>query len=299
MTRRAVAASGTLLALLVGAAACSPTAQDDSAAVLVAQDEAPGADGARTTVAGEDVAAESRQVITTASVTVVVRDAREAADEAAAIAAEVGGRVDSRSERANEDEVPPSAYLTLRVPADRVEGVLDDLKELGDVRNLSLDRRDVTLTVTDLDARIQALEVSVARLQDLMSSATSTADLLQAENALTQRQANLDSLQAQRTYLAEQVALATISVALLPEEVAPTPAPGSFVGGLATGWNALVTAFNRVVEVAGILVPWTVLAGLLVAAGYLARRRSRARRRRASARDETYENADEPGGPDA
>ena len=117
--------------------------------------------------------------------------------------------------------------------------------------------------MTDLDARIRALEVSIARLQELMGAATSTADLLEAERALTERQSDLDSLRAQRTYLGEQVALGTISLSLLSREAAPSPEPGGFWGGVVRGWTALVTTLNTAIEVLGALVPWALFAALV------------------------------------
>lgn len=232
-------------------------------------------EGERGPAAGDDAdsgADDGRQVVTTGSLTVAVDDPLSAADEATRIAAAVGGRVDHRSERPEVEGTPASASLTLRVPADRVADVLDDLEALGEPRDLALERQDVTLTVRDLDARIQALEVSIARLADLMGAATSTGDLLEAEAALTERQAELDSLQSQRTYLGEQVALATIRLSLVSRETAPSPAPGGFWGGLVSGWTALVNTLNRAIEVVGALVPWAIFGALVVAVVLLVRR---------------------------
>ena len=271
--------SGAVLALLVGLAACAPGSSDsgglDTGGGSVTDGEGfVSGDAARGPLEGEPSGESAdRQVITTGSITLVVADAIRAADDAATIAERAGGRVDSRTERDDVAGVPASAYLTIRVPADKVAAALDELKALGELRNLSLDRQDVTLTVTDLEARINALSVSITRLEDLMSTATTTADLLEAERALTERQANLDSLQAQRNYLGEQVDLATISVSLVPREVIPAPAPGGFLGGLQTGWTALINTVNRAIEVVGVLVPWTVLAGLVLAVVFLVRRR--------------------------
>lgn len=261
-----------VLALVGGMAACSGGASDSSADAdlgteggMVAEEGAPAADS---TVTDAD-----RQVIVTGSLTVVVDDALEAADSAAQIVEAAGGRVDERSEQAPVADQPASAYLTVRIPAGVLTDTLDELRELGEARHLSLTRQDVTLEVTDLDARIQALEVSIDRLQALMSQAGSVADLLAAENALTERQAELDSLRAQRSYLAEQVALSTIYLSLLPEATTPEPAPGGFWGGVQTGWAALVTFFNRVVVVLGILLPWVALAGIVLGIVFLVLRR--------------------------
>ncbi|MFM8893961.1 MAG: DUF4349 domain-containing protein, partial [Actinomycetales bacterium] len=51
---------------------------------------------------------------------------------------------------------------------------------------------------------------SITRLQTLIDQATTTADLIEAEVALSDRQAELDSLRAQRAYLADQVGMSTL-----------------------------------------------------------------------------------------
>lgn len=252
--------SVTVLALLAGLAACSSGGSDEAAedGSGVAGEGAPVEDAARSDA--------DRQVIVTGSLTVVVPDAIVAADSATRIVEAVGGRVDNRTDQAPVDDEPATSWLTVRVPADALTDTLEELSDLGEVRDRSLTRSDVTLEVTDLDARIQALEVSVGRLQALVAQAGSVADLLEAESALTQRQAELDSLRAQRAYLAEQVALSTISLSLLPEATAPAPEPGGFWGGVQRGWAALVSVFNQAVVVLGVLLPWIAVAGVVVAA---------------------------------
>ena len=265
---------GPILLLVLALAACGTGGGSDE----LVDDDGGGdlaGEGERGPAVGDDADAggdEGRQVITTGSLTVAVDDPLSAADEATRIAAGAGGRVDHRSERPEVEGTPASASLTLRVPADRLTDVLEDLESLGQPRDLALERQDVTLTVRDLDARIQALEVSIARLEDLMAAATSTGDLLEAEAALTERQAELDSLQSQRTYLGEQVALATIRLFLVSRETAPSPAPGGFWGGLVSGWTALVNTLNRAIEVVGALVPWAIFGALVVADVLLVRR---------------------------
>jgi hypothetical protein len=99
-----------------------------------------------------------------------------------------------------------------------------------------------------------------------MDDAASTAALLDAEKALSERQAQLESLQSQRALLADQVELSTLSVHLRPFGVAPAGGPDSFADGLGTGWRALVSALSATVVALGILLPWMALAALITAA---------------------------------
>jgi hypothetical protein len=135
----------------------------------------------------------------------------------------------------------------------------------------------VTTTAVDLDARIAALRTSVERLQALMDDAATTDALLDAEEALAERQERLESLQSQRALLADQVELSTLSVHLQPFGVAPPGGPDGFLDGLGTGWRALVSALGAAVVVLGVLLPWLAVAGLVSAAALVTVRMVRRR----------------------
>ena len=214
--------------------------------------------------------APDRQVVTTAAVSLAVEDPAEGAQRVSELVESAGGRVDERTEHAASEEngAEGTADLVVRVPADELTGILADLEDLGDVESVSVSRSDVTGKAVDLDARISALQTSVARLQALMDGAASTEALLAAEKALSDRQGQLEALQSQRSLLADQVELSTLSVHLEPFGVAPAGGPDGFLEGLGTGWRALASTLGATVVVVGILLPWLVVA-LLIAAGVL------------------------------
>lgn len=254
------------LAVLVG---CSGPDGDSGAAD---RGSGSGAGAPQPLVPGDPEAAPvdedaDRQVVTTATASLAVDDPLAGAQQVSELVESVGGRVDQRTERApsEEDGSEGAADLVVRVPSDALTGVLDDLADLGDVEDVSVSRSDVTATAVDLDARISALQTSVARLQALMDAAGSVEDLLAAEEILAERQGELESLQSQRALLADQVELATLSVHLEPFGVAPTGGPDGFVEGLGTGWRALTSALGAAVVVLGIAVPWLVVVALLAA----------------------------------
>ena len=274
-----MAVSALAVALVVG---CSgPSGSDSGGAesgadgfAVVPESAAPGDPGA--TPVDPDA---NRQVVTTASASVAVEDPVEGAQRVSELVESVGGRVDERTEQAasGEDGDGAAADLVVRVPADALTGVLADLEDLGDVASVSVSRSDVTSTAVDLDARISALQTSVARLQALMDGAATTEALLAAEEALSERQGELESLQSQRTLLADQVELSTLTLHLAPFGVAPAGGPDGFLDGLATGWRSLVSALGAAVVVLGVVLPWVVVAGLVAAAVLVAVRLARRR----------------------
>ena len=137
--------------------------------------------------------------------------------------------------------------------------------DLGEVLSLNVVAEDVTAQGADLDARIGALQVSITRLRQLLATAETTKDLIDIEAELTARQAELDSLVAQRAALSDQVAQSTLVVSVSPRSEAVAWTPPGFVSGLESGWNALRTATAALVTLAGFLLPFvTVLVVIAV-----------------------------------
>jgi hypothetical protein len=262
-----------------GPSGASTTVQPDSK--MTEQAPNVGAPAARDSAGGAVTITTERDVITTGSLSLTVQRPTEAADEATRIVEQAGGRVDARTEnpspkpveRVPEGAVPgaPEAsgsdrvQLTLRIPSTVLSSTLSDVKKLGTVQDSSLTSQDVTAQSQDLDARVTALRTSVDRLVALMAKADSTADLIAIESALSERQANLEGLEAQKRVLDSQVQLATITLDLHSEADAPVETPDTFLSGLAAGWNAFVSFFAGVVVVLGVLVPWIVLVALIAA----------------------------------
>ncbi|VBA59691.1 DUF4349 domain-containing protein [Mycobacterium attenuatum] len=209
-----------------------------------------------------------RDIVTTGSLQLVVAQPAQVADRLALSVTDAGGRVDSRSEQSGLSS--PTVHLVVRIPADRLDALLVDVKKLGAVTSMSISHADVTSQRVDLDARIEALQTSVNRLLELMRRADNTADLLAAESSLTQRQAELDSLRAQRAALGDQISYATINVSL---SVEPTVTRVGFLGALERGWHSVLSAAYGVMLTAGFLLPWLPVLAVLVLAVVVVLRR--------------------------
>ena len=206
-----------------------------------------------------------RSVITTGWVTITVTDPMDAAAEAARITESVGGRIDSRSEYAPRGGDGGSATLTLRIPSKDLTATLDKLKKLGEVQEVSLSATDVTMESQDLDARITSMRASIDRLTALLAGATDTDSLIALETAISDRQGQLESMEAQQRFLADQVSMSTVTLNLVTEQVVADPQPVTFLDGLVAGWNAFVAFFAGLLVVIGVLSPWLVLAGIITA----------------------------------
>jgi hypothetical protein len=220
-----------------------------------------------------------RQVVTTSTVVIKTTSPLTAADRAARLADDAGGRVDDRTQKAATKTTSASATLTLRVPATKLTGVLERLRSLGTIESIRETSDDVTTTSEDLTARITALSTSVTRLLALEAKATTTTDLIALENDISDRQGELDSLTEQQKYLDDQVGMSTISLSLVAPAVvaSTTPSPGN---AFTAGFAAFGGFFTWVLLVLTYLVPWILLVAVIVAAIVIT---ARVRRRRGRA----------------
>ncbi|MFD6159489.1 DUF4349 domain-containing protein [Nocardia sp. NPDC060256] len=199
----------------------------------------------------------TRKEVVTGSVEMTAGKPIDTASKIADRVREVGGRIDSRTEQPGTDDADPSATLTIRIPADKTDTFIDGLGGLGKVTRVHTNRDDVTMQWEDLDAKIKALQASVDRLRGLIAGATNTADLINAEQALSSRQGELDSLTAQKRHLDDEVALSTLNIDITTATTkAQEDRADNFWEGIVTGWHSLVDWLKDAVVFTGKALPW-------------------------------------------
>jgi hypothetical protein len=226
------------------------------------------------------ISALQRSVIYNGSITVRVKDVRAAANQAGALASGAGGYVggDNRTESGGQS----TATVQLRVPAARFDTTMTALGALGDEKDRQVSAQDVTQQVVDVGARLKTQQASVTRVRALLAQATSLTQIVSIEGELTQREADLESLEAQMAALTDQASLSTITAVLLGPEAAVTtvakPHKG-FVGGLTSGWHTFVSSVSVLLRIIGAILPFVVVIGVpLMAYWILSRRRRRVTR---------------------
>lgn len=225
------------------------------------------------------VANTGRSIVQEGSINLTVDAPGESAKEAADIANNLGGYVESQNLNALDSGGNAQAFLQLRVPSDRLDEAFQSLSQLGDVTSESRSTNDVTAQHVDLQARVKALEASVIRLTELMSGAATTSELLEAESALSQRQQELDGLTAQLTALEGLVKESSISVSLNSKSALPGGGPANFWEGLVAGWHSLIDSGAGALVLLGVLLPWLVLAAVITLVIVVIVRSVRRRRR--------------------
>jgi len=274
-----VAAAAVVAGAIVVVPLVQNEAMDASSGGAADYAAAPGG-SADSQSAEQEGPSDERRVVRTGSAVVVVDDVAAASESLTELADEYGGYIeDLGSSSDRETGEAGNGWITLRIPADDLDAVRASLADLGDVREEQVTSSDVTAQSVDLEARIDSLTASVDRLNELMAKAGSVGDLLEAEQALSERQAELESLQREYERLGDQVAMSTFSVELAPSASAADVDPSGFGDGLLAGWNGLVAFLGGLVVVVGTVLPWLGAAGVVAIIVWLIVRIARRRRR--------------------
>ncbi|MEV7844628.1 DUF4349 domain-containing protein [Streptomyces cyaneofuscatus] len=254
-------------------------APEGAAASAAPGDTAEEAEDDKQTEKAPKAGAAGSHVIRTAELLVEVKSAPKAAAAARSAVEASGGLVASENTERIDDR-HESSNLVLRVPQDSYQEVLRKLAGSGKLLSRSSNAKDVTEQVVDVESRIATQRASVKRVRELMDKAEKITDVVALEGELSSRQADLESLLAQRSSLKDRTSLATITLELTepdaPRKGGKDDDPG-FLDALGGGWDAFVTMFRWIAVAIGASAPFLVTAALLLVLWRVLRARRTAR----------------------
>jgi len=165
---------------------------------------------------------QDRLVIQNADLALVVKDPKTKMDQMSQMAKTMGGFVVSmnlyQTVAPNGSQVPEGT-IVIRVPADRMEEALKDIKaDAVDVQNETRSGQDVTQEYVDLNSRLKNLEAAEAQLTKIMQDATKTEDVLNVFNQLVATREQIELIKGQMQYYEQSAAYSAISARLIAEE---------------------------------------------------------------------------------
>ncbi len=168
------------------------------------------------------------------------------------------------------------ASLTLRVTADRLSEVLNQLRQLGEVRSEDSRGEDVTSQVVDLDARLRnerRIETELLELLDKRDDAP-LKEILDLRNHINRVRQSIERLTAEQQRLGRLVSLASILVIIRAED-APKPEPEPALGkyfsdSVGTSWTSGLrflsdTIANLLRVLVGGVIWWVLLTIAILA----------------------------------
>ena len=287
-----LAVPATLLAVLLGLAACSSGSDDDAGSTAAgdsggggdapaAAAEAPNsalrdglafdADSARGSAPAVELDRPveiQRSIIRKGSVELRSDDVGKAQFAVQQVTDRYAGQVTEEETTTDDDGEPAYTRMVLRIPSESFDAAFAALQESAELVHASSGENDVTAKVIDTETRLKAQRRSIARITVLFDRAESIRDIMRIESELSRRQADLESLERQAAYLRGQTSMSTITVSIdqTPEKTAPKKSDSDdagFLTGLSAGWDALTTFAVALLTAFGALLPWLVVLGLV------------------------------------
>jgi hypothetical protein len=227
-----------------------------------------------------------RLIVRTANLRLLVDEVGPAALQVGELTESVGGILVNSTQR--EENGRPAATVTIRVPAERFEEVMDRLRGLAvRVSSEQVNSQDVTEEFVDVDARLRNLRATEERYLALLQQARTVEDILKVEQQLSNVRGQIEQLQGRLEYLRRSAQTSLITVELRPLIAAQPPVGGwSALPVIAQAWAALVAAIQFLLAVLIWLVvfsPLWIPALLLIRHWRRRRRAARAGRERVSA----------------
>jgi len=302
--RRLVIGVVTLVAVLVSATGCGSYGSSEQAAGSRSDAAIEGMPPAPKLIAGSDeeaprapglADATEQLIIRTGNLSMEVEDTRAAQATIEGMVERMAGEgafVVSSEEYGGFEGSQPHVTMSIRIPAARFGETMDRLAELAViVTSRTQSSQDVTEEYVDLEARLESLEAARQRLLGIMEEARSTKDLLEAEQQLTQREAEIESIKGRMQYLEQSARLSSIWIELQPyllsqpvgDEWRPAETVRRAVDALLDGLRGFA---NFAIFFAIAVLPWLVLIGaVVIGIVLLVRWRSRARRAKQAAEE--------------
>jgi len=214
-----------------------------------------------------------RSIIRSGSVEMQVTSVAEAFEQVTSVATAAGGFVASSQFFGSDDD--QTAYLTVRVPSERFDSVLEQLRGLAvEVDSISTNSEDVTGEVTDLESSLRNLRAVEAQYIELLGRANAIGDVLQVQDRLNQTRLQIDQIEGRIQVLGRLSDFATLTVQLRPESAPPVVEDEGGLGGAARdAWQASLNTLENIATVALVVVVYSWwLVPFLALGGFVLRR---------------------------
>jgi hypothetical protein len=108
-----------------------------------------------------------------------------------------------------------SAHLTLKIPADKLNGLRDSLATWGKILDQHMLANDITNQYYDSQVRLQTLETEEKRYLEILNQAKTVDDVLKVENALGNIRQQIEQLKGQLKLWNNMVDYSTVNLQLV------------------------------------------------------------------------------------
>ncbi len=168
-------------------------------------------------------------LIRTGSITIRVKSAQDAMNQAIGIAKSMGGYHEASHHSAGKG-YDAQADVTIRIPVTRFDRALSALRELGEVTDDASNSQDVTAEIADVGARLKVMRAEEESYVTMLRAGRRVGEILEIKDRLSTVRQEIESLTAQQKALKNQSSYSTISCSFTQRPQAePEPEPTNWI----------------------------------------------------------------------
>lgn len=197
----------------------------------------------------------------------------------------LGGYVSTTESYSDTDGNLTSGRVIIRVPGEKFNTAVDDIKKAGELKSITITGQDVTQEYVDLASRLKNFEAQEKILLGLMDKSTNVTDSIEVQKELSNVQGEMEVIKGRMNYLDNLVGFSTVDVYIAEPAVVPPVEAGGFVNAVKRGVEGAVKVLNWLAFFLIAISPILVLAAIVLLIIWLSirsRNKKRAQRKTAS-----------------
>jgi hypothetical protein len=213
------------------------------------------------TVARDDTGSSTSMIIRTGEASIEVDSVDRAVTKVQDLARSAGGYVGNSSIEQGSDNVR-SATLSVEVPEERFEGILNGLAPIGRVESVSVNAQDVGEEYVDYQGREANARRTEERLVALLATRTGKLkDVLDVEQELERVRGDIEHDEGHLRYLKAHAAMSTLAVTVHEHSPVLAEAPGEHPIREAArqAWRNFIGLISFAVASLGLVLPLAIL----------------------------------------
>jgi len=264
-----------ITSLFSGTAGVSDSLGTSNEAVSKSDQALPGETSSTSGVADSGFQFDVTKIIYSGNISLYVDDFQSTFEKIAAYTLAQEGFVQDASSSTteiNQNSVPNSGYLTIRVPAAKFTEAMKEIQSYGTPISSSINSTNISQQYQDVQGQLDNLKIEEARLQDYLNQAETTSDLLLIETELNRVRTEIDNRTTMIKNWDNEINYSTIVVSLSEKAIGTSTVESPFSGliqkisqSFIASINVILTGLAMLIVLMVRLIPFAAVLGF----GYL------------------------------
>ncbi len=221
----------------------------------------------------ESIVEDNRKIIENIDMSVQTKEFDKLIDNLNSQIKKLGGYIESSDvygREYNSDDTRRAEYK-IRIPSDKSGKFTDFISTNSVVVNKSISTEDVTLQYVDMESRVGVLEAEKTALEKLLKNASSTSDIIQIREKLTDVISSIESYKSQLRTYDNLVSYSTVIINISEVERTVIVEKQNTWQKIGTNlknnfikvWNIIVSIFIFVISAIPYLIPLALIGAII------------------------------------